>query len=220
MRHINSANALSTSLFYLLGASFSYSGAVAFLSLKTAERNILPANLQHQPTSAAVRPLSQGRPANQLLAESRRPSERESVDSSAAPQISGEMMAENVGAVIHMTSSPSDANHHPSALRNRGPITAELCRWLQRRAGRGDDGQHRGSMLEIASGTGCHVEAFAKALPNWTFKPTEVSGETSVGKPVFLPPWSRPNDQDQHKGFNESWRVRCYRRLYCVSRRL
>lgn len=179
MRHISSAHALSTSFFCLLGTDIVCDGVVTFVSLNTAERSVLPANLQQQrktTVTAVVTPIPQGRPANQRLAESQGPGERNSADSSAAPQTSGNIMAENPGASVHTISSPSDANHHPSALRNRGPITAELSRWLQRGAGRGDDGQHGGSVLEIASGTGCHVEAFAKALPNWTFKPTEVGG--------------------------------------------
>lgn len=74
--------------------------------------------------------------------------------------------------------STGDGRHHPSALRNRDFIAAELVKW----GGGQDDGAAASGtssaacmMLEIASGTGCHVEAFAKVLPAWTFQPTEVS---------------------------------------------
>ncbi|CAM9942073.1 unnamed protein product [Choristocarpus tenellus] len=59
--------------------------------------------------------------------------------------------------------------HPPSALRNRAMITSELKRWLQMGRGR----EQTGRVLEVASGTGCHIEAFAKILPGWTFQPTE-----------------------------------------------
>jgi len=111
--------------------------------------------------------------------------------------------------------STGDARHHPSALRNRDVIAAELVKWVGQQEG-------GGGMLEIASGTGevfffestlrrscavrrvagvyqrlqliikgspalvaaylssppaagCHAETFAKALPAWTFQPTEAS---------------------------------------------
>lgn len=73
-------------------------------------------------------------------------------------------------------SSTGDDRHWGSAKRNRSFISAELSRWLASE----DDGESSGGssgakhMLEIASGTGCHVEAYAKGLPDWTFKPTEV----------------------------------------------
>ncbi|CAM9153613.1 unnamed protein product [Discosporangium mesarthrocarpum] len=54
--------------------------------------------------------------------------------------------------------------HHPSALRNRAVITDKLSRWL---------GGTQGKVLEVASGTGCHVESFARALPRWTWQPSE-----------------------------------------------
>lgn len=73
-----------------------------------------------------------------------------------------------------------DERHHPSAIRNRGFIAAELVKWV---VGGGQDGAAAGQssaacMLEIASGTGCHVEAFVKVLPAWTYQPTEVSAVT------------------------------------------
>lgn len=61
-----------------------------------------------------------------------------------------------------------DYRHHPAALRNREFISKELYTWLEKDVG-------GSGVLEIASGTGCHAEAFAKVLPSWTFQPTEVS---------------------------------------------
>jgi hypothetical protein len=51
----------------------------------------------------------------------------------------------------------------PAAERNAPPILAELRRLLP----------ERGTMLEIASGTGQHAAAFAAALPGWTWQPTD-----------------------------------------------
>lgn len=64
-----------------------------------------------------------------------------------------------------------DDRHHPSAKRNRAFISGEIVKWL----GQDVEGQH---LLEIASGTGCHAEAFAKQLPACTIQPTEVSPAT------------------------------------------
>ena len=57
----------------------------------------------------------------------------------------------------------SDLPHSPAADRNKDPILAVLRRVLP----------PRGSALEIASGTGQHAAAFAAALPDWTWQPTE-----------------------------------------------
>ena len=51
----------------------------------------------------------------------------------------------------------------PAAERNREPILAVLQRVLP----------PTGLALEIASGTGQHVVHFAKALPRWTWQPSE-----------------------------------------------
>ncbi|CAM9742447.1 unnamed protein product [Scytosiphon promiscuus] len=59
-----------------------------------------------------------------------------------------------------------DDRHHPSAKRNRAFITAEMAKWL----GQDARGKH---LLEVASGSGCHAEAFAKQLPACTIQPTE-----------------------------------------------
>jgi SAM-dependent methyltransferase len=52
----------------------------------------------------------------------------------------------------------------PAAERNREPILAVLQRVLP----------PTGLALEIASGTGQHVVHFAKALPKWTWQPSEL----------------------------------------------
>ena len=54
--------------------------------------------------------------------------------------------------------------HHPSALRNRVPICEVLEKQLLKSSG---------TALEIASGTGCHLELFAERFPNFTWQPTE-----------------------------------------------
>jgi len=55
----------------------------------------------------------------------------------------------------------------PAAERNKGPILAVLARVLP----------VSGLAVEIASGTGQHVVHFAKALPRWTWQPTEIGPE-------------------------------------------
>jgi SAM-dependent methyltransferase len=63
-----------------------------------------------------------------------------------------------------------DLPHSPAAERNKAPILQELRAILPA----------RGTALEIASGTGQHVECFAAALPDWTWQPTEAD-------PTLLP---------------------------------
>jgi hypothetical protein len=53
--------------------------------------------------------------------------------------------------------------HSPAAERNAAPILALLRQRLPQ----------EGAALEIASGTGQHAAAFAAALPQWTWQPTE-----------------------------------------------
>ncbi len=53
--------------------------------------------------------------------------------------------------------------HSPAAERNAAPILAALQRRLPA----------RGTLLEIASGTGQHAAAFAAALPGWRWLPTD-----------------------------------------------
>ena len=55
-------------------------------------------------------------------------------------------------------------DHSPSAERNKQPILEVLQTFLPK----------SGTALEIASGTGQHVEWFAQQLPDWTWQPTEV----------------------------------------------
>ena len=60
----------------------------------------------------------------------------------------------------HMIELP----HSPAADRNKQPILDVLSRVLGA----------RGNALEIASGTGQHVAAFASALREWVWQPTDV----------------------------------------------
>ena len=69
--------------------------------------------------------------------------------------------------------------HHPAALRNRGPILEALQGVLP------PSGE--GRVLEIASGSGCHIEHFAPAFPHLLWQPTvfpagsdELGGLTDV----------------------------------------
>lgn len=58
----------------------------------------------------------------------------------------------------------TDLPHSPAADRNKEPILAHLRRILG----------ERGTMLEIASGTGQHAVGFASALPGWTWQPSDI----------------------------------------------
>lgn len=57
--------------------------------------------------------------------------------------------------------------HAPAALRNREPIAQVLARELPA----------RGTVLEIASGTGEHAVFFAEAFPQLNWQPTDPSAE-------------------------------------------
>ncbi|WP_299636444.1 DUF938 domain-containing protein [uncultured Ruegeria sp.] len=58
----------------------------------------------------------------------------------------------------------------PAASRNTDALCALLQEW----------GPSRGQALEIASGTGQHVSAFAEVLPGLTWRPSEVDPERRV----------------------------------------
>eukprot|EP00913_Durusdinium_trenchii_P011939 g11214.t1 len=70
----------------------------------------------------------------------------------------------------------NDARHHPSALRNRGPILEVLQDVLA------DKSAKEGHVLEIGSGSGCHAEHFAPNFPKLQWQPSEYvqEGNTSV----------------------------------------
>ena len=71
----------------------------------------------------------------------------------------------------------------PSALRNAGPITALL------RA----HAPAEGRALEIASGTGQHVLAFARAFPGLTWQPTEIAAERRASIDAWAATEGLPN---------------------------
>eukprot|EP01060_Flectonema_neradi_P022375 TRINITY_DN30629_c0_g1_i1.p1 TRINITY_DN30629_c0_g1~~TRINITY_DN30629_c0_g1_i1.p1 ORF type:complete len:205 (+),score=35.49 TRINITY_DN30629_c0_g1_i1:94-708(+) len=56
--------------------------------------------------------------------------------------------------------------HHPSSLRNRGPILEKILKLI----GSKTEGL---KVFEIASGSGSHMELFAKELPGISWQPTE-----------------------------------------------
>ncbi len=60
-----------------------------------------------------------------------------------------------------------DLPFSPAAERNRQPILDQLLALLP----------PRGRALEIASGSGQHAEAFAAALPGWTWQPTDFEAD-------------------------------------------
>src|SRR5262249_3777229 len=85
---------------------------------------------------------------------------------------------------------PMDERHHqrrhaPAAERNRGPILDVLVRVLPA----------RGTVLEIASGTGQHVAHFPAALPALVWLPSEIDSQQhpwtaawTAGLPNVRPP--------------------------------
>ncbi|HHB80419.1 MAG TPA: DUF938 domain-containing protein [Aliiroseovarius sp.] len=75
------------------------------------------------------------------------------------------------GETPQIHSNASDAGDGrlsaPSALRNVGPISRALAQIAPQ----------AGVALEIASGTGQHVVAYARAFPNVTWQPTDIAPE-------------------------------------------
>lgn len=73
--------------------------------------------------------------------------------SSTAAIVKGTRRSASDGEVRGEMAATGDARHHPSALRNRDFISAELVKWVGQGQEHGD-GDGAGHMLEIASGTG------------------------------------------------------------------
>eukprot|EP00039_Didymoeca_costata_P028896 m.22503 g.22503 ORF g.22503 m.22503 type:complete len:84 (+) comp7406_c0_seq1:59-310(+) len=68
--------------------------------------------------------------------------------------------------------------HHPSALRNRGPILQVLQTLIPKVSER----TQATNVLELASGSGCHVEHFAPAFPSFSWQPSEyIAKDVVVG---------------------------------------
>jgi len=97
----------------------------------------------------------------------------------------------------------------PSAQRNRDPILEVLRRVLPT----------SGTVLEIASGSGEHVIHFARALPDLTFQPSDMSVESlksvaawvaSSGVPNILPPLHLDVTQD-------IWPVGAVQAVLCIN---
>lgn len=59
----------------------------------------------------------------------------------------------------------------PAAVRNAQPITQVLARVFSDRLAEGE------TVLEIAAGSGYHAAAFAKAMPQFTWQPTDPNAE-------------------------------------------
>jgi len=73
--------------------------------------------------------------------------------------------------------------HAPSAARNAGPIAQALC----------DIAPVTGRALELASGTGQHVVAFARALPGLAWQPTEIDPARRASIDAYVADAGLPN---------------------------
>jgi hypothetical protein len=71
----------------------------------------------------------------------------------------------------------------PAALRNRDPIAAVLAQWLP----------GRGTVLEIASGTGEHAMHFARAFPNLQWQPSDVHPDALKSAAAWVEAAGLPN---------------------------
>lgn len=73
--------------------------------------------------------------------------------------------------------------HAPSAERNAAAITAALC----------EIAPETGCALEIASGTGQHVVAFAAAMPDLIWQPTEIDAARRASIDAYAAEANLPN---------------------------
>jgi len=75
------------------------------------------------------------------------------------------------------------SEHHPSALRNRGPIVEQLKKFFSEFKILPTEAKPTLLALEAASGTGAHLEVFASAFPKIEWIPSEyvVSDELAAG---------------------------------------
>lgn len=74
----------------------------------------------------------------------------------------------------------------PAALRNREPIAAVLRDWLPK----------RGLVLEVASGTGEHAVAFARAFPALDWQPSDVDPSALNSIEAWIADAGLPNLRD------------------------
>jgi hypothetical protein len=84
--------------------------------------------------------------------------------------------------------------HHPTALRNRIPILKALLKLLP------DSCEFSGIALEIATGTGAHMEVIAPAFPRLAYQPSEYVPEEQA------PPteqWSKHGKHGLRRGLDE-----------------
>lgn len=81
--------------------------------------------------------------------------------------------------------TPDDSGklHAPAAARNTGALS-DLLR---------ERAPSKGLALEIASGTGQHIVAFAKALPRLNWQPTEIAGDRRHSIDVHIAESGLPN---------------------------